>query len=213
MHVTDLPEEILDRTVAALDSPIDLRNLAVVCSRFHSLVEPYHTQFRVIRTPLISPLWQKFAGNRLLAQNVRILEVQPSEVDEYSEIYGLDSPVVPAIFSDLELPLVPELDSDEEDVVGSLKAYNAAKNDMDLEAERMLVSALKGMSGLTSFQWQRTPPLINPTQEDDIWITLAKYCPSLDSIDVFDREKPYEPILEERDDPAYQRPTRNPNVH
>jgi hypothetical protein len=211
MHITDLPEEILDRVVAALDLPIDLRSLAAVCSQFHSLVEPYHTQFRVIRTPLISPLWKKFAGSRLLAQNVRILEVQPAEVDEYTVIYGLDAPVVPAIFSDLELPSVPELDSDVEDV-GAVQAYHAAKNDMDLEAERMLVSALKGMSGLTSFQWKRTPPLINPTQEDDVWITLAKYCPSLSSIEVFDLEKPYEPILEERDDPAYQRPTRNPNV-
>ena len=212
MHITDLPEEILDRAAAALDSPIDLRNLAAVCSRFRSLVEPHHTQFRVIRTPLISPLWKKFAGSRLLAQNVRILEIQPAETDEYSEIYGLDAPVVPAIFSHLEIPSVPELDSDEEDCVGAVKAYHAAKNVMDLEAEHMLVSALKGMSGLTSFQWHRTPPLINPTQEDDIWITLRKYCPSLDSIDVFDREKPYEHILEERDDPAYQRPTHNPNV-
>ena len=214
MHITDLPEEVLDRAVAALDSPIDLRNLAAVCSRFHSLVEPYHIQFRVIRTPLISPLWQKFVRSRFLAQNVRILEIQVAEVDDYSEIYGLDPPVVPAIFSDLGLPSEsgPEVDSDEEDPVGAIKAYQAAKNEKDLEAERMLVSALKGMSGLTSFLWQRTPPLINPTQEDDIWITLAKYCPSLNSVDVYDREKPYEPVLEERDDPAYQRPTRNPNV-
>ena len=214
MHITDLPEEILDRAVAALDSPTDLRNLAAVCSHFHSLVEPYHTQFRVIRTPLISPLWQKFAGSQLLAQNVRILEVQAAEVDLYSRNCGLDAPVVPAIFSHLEIPPVPELDSDDEEDLDAVKAYHSTKNAMDLEAERMLVSALKGMSGLTSFQWHRTPPLINPTQEDDIWITLAKYCPSLDSIDVFDRGKPYEfdLMLGERDDPAYQRPTRNPNV-
>jgi hypothetical protein len=70
MHITNIPEEILDRAVDALASPIDLRNLAAVCSQFHSLVEPYHTQFLVIRTPLISPLWKTFAGtNRLLAQN------------------------------------------------------------------------------------------------------------------------------------------------
>lgn len=211
MHITDLPEEILDRAVASLDSPNDLRNLAAVCSQFHSLVEPYHTQFRIIRAPLISPLWQKLAGSQLLAQNVRILEVQPGEVDEYSALYGLDAPVVPAIFSDLEVPSVPEMpdaDSDQEDTA-AVKAYDKAKNAMDLEAERVLVSALKGMSGLTSFQWKRTPPLINPTQEDDIWITLAKYCPSLNSIDVID---PYKSSYAEEDDPAYQRPTLNPNV-
>ena len=213
MHITDLPEEILDRIVASLDSPIDLENLAAVCLKFNSLVEPYHTQFRVIRTPLISPLWQELAGNQLLAQNIRILEVQPAEVDEVSAVSGLDAPVVPAIFSHLvSSSEVPEPDGDEEDPVGTRKAYDAAKNAKDLEAERMLVSALKGMSGLTSFQWTRTPPLINPNQEDDIWITLVKYCPSLNSIDVFDREKPYDHVLEERDDRAYQRPTLNPNV-
>ena len=46
------------------------------------------------------------------------------------------------------------------------------------------------MSGLTSFLlW--TPPLINHNQEDDVWIKLANYCPSLNVIDVIDREKPY----------------------
>lgn len=49
-----------------------------------------------------------------------------------------------------------------------------------------------------------------PYREDDIWVTLANYCPSLNVIDVIDREKPYEPLLEESDDPAY--PSRNPNV-
>jgi len=84
MHITDLPEEILDHAVDALASPIDLRNLAAVCCFIH-LVEPYHTQFRVIRTPLISPLRKKIVGNRLLAQNVRILEVQPAEVDKFTD--------------------------------------------------------------------------------------------------------------------------------
>ena len=45
---------------------------------------------------------------------------------------------------------------------------------MNLDAERIPVSALKGMSGLTSFKWMGTPPLTNRDQEDGIWITLAK---------------------------------------
>ncbi len=91
---------------------------------------------------------------------------------------------------------------------------NAAKNAADLEAERDLVSALRGMSGLVSFRWVRTPPLINSDEEEDVWVALAKYCPALDSVDVRDREKPFDPSLEEDDldDPAYQRPTCNPNV-
>ncbi|KAF8812095.1 hypothetical protein BYT27DRAFT_7183093 [Phlegmacium glaucopus] len=86
---------------------------------------------------------------------------------------------------------------------------------MDLDSERVLVSALKGMSNLTSFQWTRPlPPLINRNREDDIWITFAKYCPSLNVIDVIDRERPFGPMLEEiDDDPAYQRPSHNPNFY
>jgi len=212
MLITDLPVETLDHIASSLDSPIDLTNLAAVCTQLHLLVEPYHTQFRVIRAPLTSPLWKRLAANRLLAQNVRILEVQSAEIHGEHEDATLDEPVVPAIFPDLEVRLAPELDSDDEDDVDTLRAHNAAKNATDLIAERILVAALKGMSGLTSFRWSHTPPLINPNQEDDIWVTIAKHCPSLNTIDVIDREKPYEPILEETDDPAYQRPTHNPNV-
>jgi hypothetical protein len=214
MVITDLPQETLDRIAAAIDSPADLRNLAAVCTQLRLLVEPNHTQFRVIRAPLISPVWKILDENRLLAQNVRVLEVQSAEM--HGNCPGCDSPtgkpVIPAIWHELEEPSVPELDEDDEDEVGALRAYDVAKNAMDLDAERILVSALKGMSGLTSFKWTRTPPLINPNQEDDIWITLANYCPSLNILDVFDREKPYEMVLEETDDPAYQRPSRNPNV-
>jgi hypothetical protein len=84
---------------------------------------------------------------------------------------------------------------------------------MDLDAGRIPVSALKGMSGLTSFKWMGTPPLTNRDQEDGIWITLAKCCPYLNTTEAVDRDKPYETFLKETDDPAYQRPTRNPNVH
>ncbi len=51
MLLTDFPAEILDHIASALDLPIDLRNLGSTCSQLHRLVHPYHTQFRVIRTP------------------------------------------------------------------------------------------------------------------------------------------------------------------
>lgn len=75
MLVTDLPVETLDHIAAALDSPINLANLGAVCTQLRLLVEPYHTQFCAIRAPLTSPLWEKLATNRSLAQNIRILEV------------------------------------------------------------------------------------------------------------------------------------------
>jgi hypothetical protein len=212
MVITDLPVETLDHIAAAFDSPTDLANLGAVCTQLRLLVEPYHTQFRVIRAPLISPLWEKLATNRSLAQNVRILEVQSAEIHGDREGATIDEPVIPIMFTDLEVPLAPEVDNGDEDDVGTLRAHYLAKNATDLDAERVLVAALRGMSGLTSFRWSRTPPLVNADQEDDIWITIAKCCPSLNTIDVIDREKPYEPVLEETDDPAYQRPTRNPNV-
>jgi hypothetical protein len=102
----------------------------------------------------------------------------------------IDEPVIPIVFNDLEVPLAPEVDNSDEDDVGTLRAHYLAKNATDLDAERVLVAALKGMSGLTSFRWSRTPPLINADQEDDIWITIAKCCPSLNTINVISREKP-----------------------
>ena len=124
MVITDLPQETLDRIAVAIDSPADLRNLAAVCTQLRLLVEPYHTQFRVIRAPLISPVWKILAENRLLAQNVRVLAVQCAE-----EIQGdsprcdspTEKPVIPAIWDELEKPLVPELDQDDEDEVGLTK--------------------------------------------------------------------------------------------
>ncbi|KAF8801834.1 hypothetical protein BYT27DRAFT_7009709, partial [Phlegmacium glaucopus] len=102
MVITDLPVETLEHIVAALDLPADLRNLAAVCTQLRSIVEPYHTQFRVIRAPIISSLWKKFAENQLLAQNVRILEVQSAEAHGHHEGAKVDDQVIPAIFGDLE---------------------------------------------------------------------------------------------------------------
>ena len=56
------------------------------------------------------------------------------------------------------------------------------------------------MSDLTSFRWTRTLPLINRNRED-VWIVPANYYPPLNVIDVIDCEEPYEPLLEESDDP------------
>jgi len=71
------------------------------------------------------------------------------------------------MFTDLEVPLAPEADNGDEDDVGTLRAHYLAKNATDLDAERVLVAALKGRSGLTSFRWPRTLPLIDTDQEDD----------------------------------------------
>lgn len=229
--VTSLPTETLDHIASALESLSDLQNFAVA-AQLQAIVSPRHTQFRIVRAPLISPIWQKFIQNKSLAQNVRILEIQAAEAPWNQE--NVDSPVIPAIFKDgderqpLEDHKAERLDggsddgSDDEgsddDSGSSDESDNAdaeyrAKNLADLGAERILISALKNMTGLTSFQWSRTPPLVDPKAEPDVWTTLVKSCPNLREVNVVDSEKPHEYSSDDDDDNVeYQRPSRNPAV-
>jgi len=192
MSITHLPAETLDKIAGFIESPTDLRNFAV-SRQLHSIVSPRHTQFRIIRSPLLSPIWQKFTTHRSLAQNVRTLEIQRPEY------YGVHPDF--AVLSDPFMALgdrrrrgfrtnpsvVPEIFKEEhgdKDEQGA-PTFNNERN-KDLCAERLLVLALRTMTGLTSFVWSRTPPLINPNIEDDIWITLANHCPDLREVQVLD---------------------------
>ena len=94
MLITDLPTETLDLIASSLESPVELTHLSVTCSRLHLIVSPNHTQFRIIRIPLISPLWKELYNNRSLAQNVRVLEIQSAE--PYSR--QIDVPRIPGMY-------------------------------------------------------------------------------------------------------------------
>lgn len=84
--------------------------LGFICSSSHTT-----PSFRVIRAPLLSPVWKKLAANRSLAQNVRVLEVQSAELHDDDDLRStVDAPVIPTIFADLEGPLAPEMDDDAE---------------------------------------------------------------------------------------------------
>ncbi|KAJ3502288.1 hypothetical protein NLJ89_g8960 [Agrocybe chaxingu] len=210
MILLDLPLETLDHIVSAIASPADLANLGEACRLLHSIVSPNHTQFREIRAPLLSPVWSKLAENHSLAQNVRIIEVQSAEPYQHSD--RVDDPVIPAVFRDLQTqqaPLLEDYEDDDEDPAVAVGAYDAEKNSMDLGAERVFVAALKGMINLISFKWSRTPTLIDPAEEEDVWAVL-KGLPRLTDVDVVDREKPYNGNGEV-DDPAYHRPTFSTN--
>lgn len=186
MILTDLPVETIDQITAALDTHIDLKILGAAYSLFRLPVASAHH----------FSLWNQLSINRSLAQNVRILVIQSAELHRHSKDATLDEPMFPAMYTDLEVPevhLVDNVDSEgteDEDDISNMKARDAAKKAAGLEAERVLVSALKGMSGLISFRWTRTPPLINPDQKDDIWMKLAKTCSALNSVDV--SERPFE---------------------
>lgn len=216
--VTSLPAETLDQIAAALERSTDLQNFAVT-PHLRSVVSPRHTQFRIVRAPLLSPIWARFVENRSLAENVRTLEVQAAEIEWNRE--DVDAPITPVVFksSDEQQSAqeqkgeCPDDGSDDESDT-AIKSRFTAKNLTDLAAERIFVSALKNMTGLTSFQWSRTPPLIDPKVEDDVWTILLKRCPDVREIKVLDGEKPHEFSWYDDmdDDPAYQRPSRNPIV-
>jgi hypothetical protein len=215
MLITDLPVETLDRIAGEIESPTDLHNVADTSRLLRSIVSPRHTQLRVIRSPIRSSIWEKFIEDRSLAQNVHTLEIQNAEVEWNRE--NVDPPVTPAIFGDLSEQVFHDGGEDKDEdkrSVSSVKAKGKAKNETDLRAERLLVSALRNMTGLRTFRWSRTPPLINPKDEDDVWTVLVKHCPDLRHVNVVDLEKPHEPSIDDNgdDDDAYQRPTRNPTV-
>ena len=224
------PVEILDRIAAAVDSIPDLGNLSAVSKQLHSVVAPRHIPYRIIKAPLLSSEWKVLVENISLAENVRTLEVQSAEIG-YNRS-SVDTETVPSSFPQLASDSTTahqhdhhdvesdgadpaessDEDDDSDDLTSRIAAQNAAKNAQDLAAERIFISALKNMSRLTSFTWSRTPPLVDPKNEDDIWVTLAKHCPDLRELSVLDAEKPHNPYVDETDDPAYQHPARNPSV-
>jgi hypothetical protein len=202
MSITHLPAETLDKIAGFIESPTDLRNFAV-SRQLYSIVSPRHTQFRIIRSPLRSSIWQKFTTHRSLAQNVRTLEIQrPECYDLHPDFAVLSDPfmalgdrrrrgfrtnpsVIPEIFKEEHGDEDKQFSNVWDSKTVGIPTFNNERN-TDLCAERLLVLALRTMTGLTSFIWSRTPPLINPNIEDDIWITLANHCPDLREVQVID---------------------------
>jgi len=225
MSITHLPVETLDKIAGFIESPTDLHNFAV-SKQLHSIVSPRHTQLRIIRSPLRSTIWQKLITHRSLAQNVRTLEIQRAEDCDWHSNFAIlndkfmaledtcrrgqrNPPIIPEIFrekSDNEDEQLADLsDSETVGTPGLATAQN--DRDTDLCAERLLVLALRNMTGLTSFAWSHTPPFINPDVEDDVWITLLNHCPDLREVLVIDGiDSDYE------DNPHYRRAVHNPMV-
>ncbi|KAJ3505821.1 hypothetical protein NLJ89_g7217 [Agrocybe chaxingu] len=166
-EILKLPPETLDIITSFVDNPLDLGHLRAACKFFLALISPSHIQLRVIRAPLLSPVWQRLVEKPSLAQHVRVIEVQP----EPTPRDVVDDPVIPAIFDDLVSPPSAKGES----------IYEQA-----LEAERVFVSALKAMVYLTSFKWSRMSPVIDPSLEDGVCTVLAKYLPRLENVDVLD---------------------------
>ena len=50
-----------------------------------------------------------------------------------------------------------------------------------------------GTSGHCEDEPVLIPSSIPNDEEEDVWMTLVKYCPTLESIDVLDRDKHFDP--------------------
>jgi hypothetical protein len=137
--------------------------------------------YRVLRAPLgLVELWAHLSRQPSLAKHVEIVEVQ-------RQMSGFN-------FEQLrQMTVPPDFRSD---------ALSFLENDSNLyntflansvpstrEAEKMLIAAVKNMTGLKSFQWDREPPLLDTRLDDgvddDIW-TALRSCTTLRSLQIMD---------------------------
>jgi hypothetical protein len=164
------------RATALLSYPI-----AFICRQGYSTLhrKSHLDQYRMIRSPLgVSGLWDHLADNPTLAREVRVLEIQRQMGG-----YRIARPE----------PKVPEqFHSAAQDVAGTGIPYSffLSKYVPGLrEAEKALIAALRNMSGLQSFTWNREPPLLDSRFDvdvsDDIW-TALRSCKSLQELNVVD---------------------------
>ena len=161
-----------------LSSPLAfIRRQGYSTSALHS--KSHLDQYRIIRSPLdVSGLWDHLADNPTLAREVRVLEIQRQMGG-----YGIARPE----------PKVPEqFHSAAPHVAGTGIPYSffLSKYVPGLrEAEKVLIAALRSMSRLQSFIWNREPPLLDSRFDidvsDDIW-TALRSCTCLRELNVVD---------------------------
>jgi hypothetical protein len=137
--------------------------------------------YRVIRAPLgFVELWAHLSKHPSLARHVEVVEVQ-------RQMTGFN-------FDQLRRPIVPP--------DFNIAAESFSKNKANIysqfmthylpsarEAEKTLITAVKNMTALQSFRWDREPPLYDSRHddgiEDDIW-TVLRSCPMLRSLHIMD---------------------------
>jgi hypothetical protein len=174
MLILELPFETLEEIIGYLDKPADLFNLASASKLLASVIIPRHLQYRIISCRLDThSVWKQLSDDRSLAQNVRKLEIQR---DQWG--YAYRQPDRLRVPVDLEPTYVP--------VLGRDFSEDGLEKERCLELE--LISALKNMSNLTHFKWDRAPPLIDARsggETEDLWAAL-KGCSDLRELSVVD---------------------------
>lgn len=177
--ITRQPTEILDAIVFHISSRVDLLNLALTCSRIHSVVIPRHFDYRVVKCKVSSiSVWNHLSVHRSLAMNVRRLEV----LDERGVglgTGGLAREMVPGGISSTETDL-----EDTDDELG-----------MHEKQEQYLLDALNKMTHLESFVWSSNH---SPISIDVLWPMLLK-CRTLKEVEINDNLV-FSPMLDDETD-------------
>jgi hypothetical protein len=148
---------------------------------------------RVIRAPLgLVGLWTHLSQHPTLARQVEIVEVQRQRTG-----FGFDR-LPPATVPPDFYSAAKSFCENDSNLYHSFLTHSVPST---REAEKTLIAAVKNMTGLKSFQWNRDPPLFDSRLdhdiEDDIW-TALRSCTTLRHLRVMDASD-----IEIEGDPEY----------
>jgi len=143
--------------------------------------------YRVIRAPLGHvELWAHLSKHPSLARHVEVVEVQRQMAG--FNFHQLRRAIVPPDFN-------VAAQSFSKNKTNIYSAFMAHYLPTAREAEKTLISAVKNMTALKSFQWDREPPLYNSRLddgiEDDIW-TASAFLPRASQPSCYGCERPYD---------------------
>jgi hypothetical protein len=149
--------------------------------------------YRVIRAPLgLVELWAHLSQYPALARQVEVVEIQ-RQMRGFN-FDGLQPVIVPPDYRTAAQSFCAN-DTNAYDTFLTRYVPNA------LKAEKLLITAVKHMKALKSFEWAREPPLcdsrLDEGADDDIW-TALKSCTALRNLRVMDASD-----NEIEDDPRY----------
>jgi hypothetical protein len=150
-------------------------------SKFVNLTMTTAVNYRIIRAPLVlSELWDHLAQNPSLARHVEHVEIQ-RQMESFN-FNRLRPATVPPAFRPAARALVQTKS-------GTYEGLSKELIPGVRQAEKTLIAAVKNMTGLKSFDWDREPPLLDSRLDDgvndDIW-TALRSCTTLLDLRVMD---------------------------
>ncbi|KIJ53050.1 hypothetical protein M422DRAFT_202381, partial [Sphaerobolus stellatus SS14] len=76
MSVTELPIELVEKTIGFIDKPSDLLALALACKSFANLVIPDHLDYRIVQcAPGDTQVWQHLIDYPHLAIRIKSVTI------------------------------------------------------------------------------------------------------------------------------------------